>query len=27
VRFSFSRFTTLEEVDYTLEKLKALYTN
>lgn len=27
VRFSFSRFTTMEEVDYTLEKLKALYTN
>ena len=27
VRFSFSRFTTQEEVDYTLEKLKALYTN
>jgi cysteine desulfurase len=25
VRFSFSRFTTMEEVDYTLEKLKALY--
>ena len=25
VRFSFSRFTTIEEVDYTLEKLKALY--
>jgi cysteine desulfurase len=27
VRFSFSRFTTMEEIDYTLEKLKALYTN
>jgi cysteine desulfurase len=27
VRFSFSRFTTQEEVDYTLEKLKTLYTN
>ena len=26
VRFSFSRFTTIEEVDYTLEKLKALYS-
>ncbi len=26
VRFSFSRFTTLEEVDYTLEKLKGLYS-
>lgn len=26
VRFSFSRFTTHEEIDYTLEKLKALYT-
>jgi len=26
VRFSFSRFTTMEEIDYTLEKLKALYT-
>jgi cysteine desulfurase len=25
VRFSFSRFTTMEEIDYTLEKLKALY--
>ena len=25
VRFSFSRFTTQEEVDYTLGKLKALY--
>ncbi len=25
VRFSFSRFTTREEIDYTLEKLKALY--
>ena len=25
VRFSFSRFTTMEEVDYTLAKLKALY--
>ena len=25
VRFSFSRFTTMEEVDYTLEKLKVLY--
>ncbi len=25
VRFSFSRFTTMEEVDYTLEKLKGLY--
>lgn len=25
VRFSFSRFTTMEEVDYTLGKLKALY--
>ena len=25
VRFSFSRFTTQEEVDYTLEKLKTLY--
>ena len=25
VRFSFSRFTTKEEIDYTLEKLKALY--
>lgn len=25
VRFSFSRFTTQEEVDYTVEKLKALY--
>jgi cysteine desulfurase len=27
VRFSFSRFTTMEEIDYTLEKLKTLYTN
>ena len=27
VRFSFSRFTTMEDIDYTLEKLKALYTN
>jgi cysteine desulfurase len=27
VRFSFSRFTTMEEIDYTLDKLKALYTN
>jgi len=27
VRFSFSRFTTIEEIDYTIEKLKALYTN
>lgn len=26
VRFSFSRFTTMEEVDYTLEKLKGLYS-
>ena len=26
VRFSFSRFTTMEEVDYTVEKLKALYS-
>lgn len=26
VRFSFSRFTTQEEVDYTLGKLKALYS-
>ena len=26
VRFSFSRFTTQEEVDYTLEKLKGLYS-
>ncbi|NVJ86603.1 MAG: cysteine desulfurase [Algoriphagus sp.] len=26
VRFSFSRFNTLEEVDYTVEKLKELYT-
>jgi cysteine desulfurase len=25
VRFSFSRFTTMEDIDYTLEKLKALY--
>ena len=25
VRFSFSRFTTMEEIDYTLEKLKTLY--
>jgi cysteine desulfurase len=25
VRFSFSRFTTMEEIDYTLDKLKALY--
>lgn len=25
VRFSFSRFNTLEEVDYTIEKLKELY--
>ncbi|NVK50155.1 MAG: cysteine desulfurase, partial [Cyclobacteriaceae bacterium] len=25
VRFSFSRFNTLEEVDYTVEKLKELY--
>ncbi len=25
VRFSFSRFTTVEEIDYTLGKLKALY--
>ena len=25
VRFSFSRFTTMEEMDYTLEKLKTLY--
>lgn len=25
VRFSFSRFTTMEEIDYTMEKLKALY--
>lgn len=26
VRFSFSRFTTMEEVDYTVEKLKGLYS-
>ena len=26
VRFSFSRFTTVEEIDYTLEKLKGLYS-
>lgn len=26
VRFSFSRFTTMEEVDYTMEKLKRLYS-
>jgi cysteine desulfurase len=26
VRFSFSRFTTMEEVDYTVEKLKVLYS-
>jgi cysteine desulfurase len=26
VRFSFSRFTTMEEIDYTLEKLKGLYS-
>lgn len=26
VRFSFSRFNTAEEVDYTVEKLKELYT-
>ena len=26
VRFSFSRFNTLEEVDYTIDKLKELYT-
>jgi len=26
VRFSFSRFTTMEEIDYTLGKLKALYS-
>jgi cysteine desulfurase len=25
VRFSFSRFTTIEEVDYTIDQLKALY--
>ena len=25
VRFSFSRFNTMEEVDYTIEKLKELY--
>ena len=27
VRFSFSRFTTMEEIDYTLEKLKGLYSS
>lgn len=26
VRFSFSRFNTLEEIDYTVEKLRELYT-
>jgi cysteine desulfurase len=26
VRFSFSRFTTMEDIDYTLEKLKGLYS-
>ena len=26
VRFSFSRFTTMEDIDYTLGKLKALYS-
>lgn len=26
VRFSFSRFTTMEEIDYTMEKLKGLYS-
>jgi len=25
VRFSFSRFNTIEEVDYTVDKLKELY--
>jgi cysteine desulfurase len=25
VRFSFSRFNTIEEIDYTVEKLKELY--
>jgi cysteine desulfurase len=27
VRFSFSRFTTMEDIDYTLEKLKGLYSS
>jgi len=27
VRFSFSRFTSLEDIAYTVDKLKALYTN
>jgi cysteine desulfurase len=26
VRFSFSRFSTLEEVEYTVQKLKELYS-